>query len=237
MGTFYVEGDDAFNTDSLRFHGEMEVDWEDTVEVTDNPVPLGEPATWHKEKKARTYSLRLIMNDTPLEIQEFDAAPPGERWDSKVEAWFDRHLMDRLTYISANLGVVRGLDVESISRGRKPLVGRTIYDIKLKQVRYAEAQTVRLPPPRKQKKKTTNPPVDKGPVPTAPAPPRLQSENAIIYLNSGLATSQKNSLKYRLTNTTYASSDQQSLPIDAADLRSDYQYAGPYSELPYSIAP
>jgi hypothetical protein len=205
----------------LVFHGELSSDWEDAVEVTDHAVPEGAPATAHKEQKPRTYSLRLIMNDSPL--GPVDPAPGGERFDSIVEGWLGRNLLAKLRYFSENTGRVENLHITSARRGRTN-VGRTVYDVQLKQVRTARAASVRLPPPKRQRKPTTNPPTDKGPAPTTQAPPKLQSANAEIY--QGVVTGYKDSLKYRLTNTDYLVGEQTTSP-DTATLYRSYLPAGP----------
>lgn len=222
--------------DVLYFTAELSADWEDTVEVSANPVPLSDPAQTHKERKPRTYTLRLVCSDAPLQkdLPPGGAQPPGERWDSAVEAWLRRNLMARLDYISPSTGLVQGVDITSVRRGRNGSVMSTTYDINLTQARFAEAQTVRLPPPRRQKKPTTNPPEDKGPAPTEQAPPKLQSADARIY--KGVVTDRKETLQYRLLPQNWAVGESSAGPsaleaeqLDAESLSSNYQFAGPYS--------
>lgn len=224
--------DEADPTDVLRVHAELEVSWEDTVEVTDSPVPLAAPVSLHKERRPRTYSMRLAMSDAPLaDLLPFDGqGPPGERWDSMVEAWLDRHLMGRLQYVSPSTGLVTRLELTSVRRGRKGALQETQYDLQFKQTRLARSQTVDLPPARRHRKPNTKPPDEKGPAATKDAPPKLQSADARIY--QGVVTGRTDSLRYRALPYNYAVGEATSAePVipDAETLTSGYQYSGPYS--------
>lgn len=213
----------------ISFHSELTADWEDSVEVTSNPVPFGEPSTNHKEKKPRTYSLKLVQTDTPLAEQVAEGAePPGSRWDSVVERFLDRNLMERLSYVSTTLGLVTDLDITSVRRGRNKEL-RTIYEIQLTKARYARAQAVTLPPAKRQKKPTTTPEVDKGPQPTTEAPTPLQSANHRIYVQGGSVRAKADSIRERLKTQTYAVGDQSAAPPppSADELFSSYMPAGP----------
>lgn len=140
----------------IQFHAEVSTSGSSPATVAKHPVSGRTPSSEHVQRGAKTWSLNVLTTESPIGRQLTLDDTLGLDLETEVFSFFERNRTRYFEVVSTREGILSPVAVESFDwdhDGRRMCT----YKIQLSQVRYAEAQRVRIPPRRSKKKGTDTP--------------------------------------------------------------------------------
>jgi hypothetical protein len=167
--------------EEIRFHAEVTAGAESKNKVATHPVSGRAPSTDHIESSANTYDIQALTTQSPFGKQITPTDILGLNLETEVISFFERNRRRYMTLTSLRMGVITPVALTGISRKYDNRLMCT-FDLSFQEVRYAEAERVKLPA-RRVKKKTVEPPKDETnttPLEVAKAPGVFSEFSAIF---------------------------------------------------------
>lgn len=140
----------------IQFHAELSSGGSSPATVAEHPVSARTPSSEHVQRGRRTWEFSLLTTESPFGRQLTLDDQLGLDLETEVFAFFERNRTRYFDIVSTREGIISPVAVSDFGWKHD---GRRMcsFDVKVVEVRYAEAQRTKIPPRRSRKKGTDTP--------------------------------------------------------------------------------